>query len=262
MVKSGFARKGPRSKGFDSSILKEMMNSTSHLQETLGLSAPPIAIGFSTISRQPVWRKWQGGAVPAGCAFWREAMNGRSFYTVPADHYNCAVGAYTHAIGLPAERGSQLEDTLTLMVGNEYLRMEEVPGIPVLPKAPAYISYAPLAEAGFPYDIVLMAAKPMSAMLIYEAALRAGAASALDKRPGDSPGLRRSAACEQHGPDGSFARLHGEPDILPLSRLDEMYVCIPGRHWERFVSKVGEISKANCDMRDFYQDRKAQFATV
>ncbi len=40
---------------------------------------------------------------------------------------------------------------------------------------------------------------------------------------------------------------------------DEMYVCIPGRQWEAFVSKVGEIGKANCDMREFYQERKAQW---
>src|SRR5882762_4358664 len=106
-------------------------------------------------------------------------MNGRAFYTVPADHYNCAVGAHTHAISLPPERGSQLEDTVKFMVLKEYLRMEEVPGIPTLEKSPAYISYAPIDAAPFRPDLVLIAAKPSAAMLIYETALRAGAGAAL-----------------------------------------------------------------------------------
>jgi uncharacterized protein (DUF169 family) len=236
-----------------------MIHSTSYLQETLGLSAPPIAIGFS--DQPPAGlEKWQGGAVPAGCAFWREALNGRSFYTVPADHYNCAVGAYTHAIGLPAERGSQLEDTLNLMVSSEYLLMKEVPGIPVLPKTPAYISYAPVAEADFPYDVVLMAAKPMSAMLIYEAALRFGAASALTNALG-RPACAVLPLATNTGVTALSLGCMGNRTFAALP-ADEMYVCIPGRHWEGFVSKVGEISNANCDMREFYQERKAQFATA
>jgi len=236
-----------------------MTNTASHLQEALGLSAPPIAIGFS--DRPPDGlEKWQGGAVPAGCAFWREALNGRSFYTVPADHYNCAVGAYTHAIGLPAERGSQLEDTVNLMVAKEYLRMEEVPGIPALPKTPAYISYAPVEEDRFPYDVVLMAAKPMSAMLIYEAALRAGAGTALTNALG-RPACAVLPLANNTGMASLSLGCMGNRTFAALP-AEEMYVCIPGRHWEAFVSKVGEINKANCDMREFYQNRKAEFSTT
>ena len=47
---------------------------------------------------------WSGGPAPSGCTFWQKAQQGQTFYTVPADHYNCAVGAYTHKISLPAER--------------------------------------------------------------------------------------------------------------------------------------------------------------
>jgi uncharacterized protein (DUF169 family) len=63
--------------------------------------------------------------------------------------------------------------------------MAEVPGIPVLPKQPEFIAYAPATEANFAPDVVLIAAKPASAMLIYEAALRAGdALSQTLGRPG------------------------------------------------------------------------------
>src|SRR5258707_234997 len=148
-----------------------------------GLSAPPIAIGFS--DEPPAGLEpWQGGPVPAGCVFWREAMKGRAVYTVSADHYNCAVGAYTHAFSLPPERGTQLEDTVKFMVLKEYLRMEEVPGIPTLEKAPAYVSYAPIDAAPFRHDLVLIAAKPLAAMLIYETALRAGSGAALSNTLG------------------------------------------------------------------------------
>src|SRR5207253_4750976 len=132
-----------------------------------------IAIGFCQEPPTGL-EKWQGGAVPAGCVFWREALKGRSFYTVLSDHYNCAVGAYTHSIPLPAERGSQLEETVTFMVTKEYLRMEEVAGIPTLEKALGYVAYAPVDQAPFRPDLVLIAAKPAAAMLIYETALRSG----------------------------------------------------------------------------------------
>jgi uncharacterized protein (DUF169 family) len=232
------------------------MNYTSSLQVTLGLSAPPIAIGFSDGPPAGVER-WQGGSVPAGCVFWREAMNGRSFYTVPADHYNCAVGAYTHAIALPADRGSQLEDTVKLMVSNEYLRMEEVPGIPTLEKAPAYISYGPVETATFRRDLILMAAKPAAAMLIYESALRAGAGNAVASVLG-RPACALLPLAQKTGLTSLSLGCMGNRTFTGLPD-DEMYVCIPSGHWRAVVTKLTEINKANCDMREFYQDRKAQF---
>ncbi len=70
------------------------------------------------------------------------------------------------------------------MVFKEYLRMEDVPGIPTLEKAPAYISYAPIDAAPFRHDLVLIAAKPSAGMLIHETALRAGAGAALSNTLG------------------------------------------------------------------------------
>src|SRR5258708_9708224 len=103
----------------------------STLKQTLGISRQPTAMGFFEEAPAGL-EKWNDGAVPAGCAFWSAAMDGRSFYTVPSDHYNCAVGAYTHNIPLPAERGSALSDTIGFMVSGGYLQMAEVPMIPVV----------------------------------------------------------------------------------------------------------------------------------
>jgi hypothetical protein len=41
-----------------------------------------------------------------------------------------------------------------------------------------------------------------------------------------------------------------------------MYVAIPGRYWERLIAKLSEISKANCDMQDFYRGHQANFVGV
>src|SRR5882762_7970971 len=136
------------------------------LSEALGLGRRPVAVTFRDAPPAGVARF--AGSEPSTCSFWRLAAAGRAFYTVPSDHYNCAVGAYTHSIPLGAERGAQLEDTVKFMVMKEYLRMEEVPGIPTLEKSPSYISYGPAQDAPFRHDLILIAAKPSAAMLIYE----------------------------------------------------------------------------------------------
>lgn len=233
------------------------MNSSGRLQKILALTSPPIAIGFS--DRPPAGvERWQGGPVPAGCVFWREAMNGRRFYTESADHYNCAIGAHTHGISLPAERGSQLLETLQLMVVTEYLRMEEVPGIPTLPTTPAYIAYAPVESAGFPYDLVLIAARPASAMLIHEAALRAGAGNALANTMG-RPACAALPLAKNTGMTSLSLGCMGNRTYTGLA-AEDMYVCIPANHWESVVAGIGQIDKANGEMRAFYLERQAQFA--
>jgi len=146
--------------------------------ELLGLGKAAIAIGFFE-SPPPGVPRWEGGPVAAGCVFWEKAMSGQTFYTVPSDHYNCAVGSYTHKIPLPAERAHELNDTIVFMAQNNYVATAEVPGIPTLAKSPGAVAYGPMDGAGFKPDVVLIAAKPAQAMLIYEAAIKAGAGSAL-----------------------------------------------------------------------------------
>jgi uncharacterized protein (DUF169 family) len=229
------------------------------IQEVLNLSAAAIAIGFSDEPPAGLER-WPGGAVPAGCVFWREAMKGRRFYTVPADHYNCAVGAYTHAIHLPAERETQLDDTLKFMVLKEYLRMEEVPGIPTLEKTPAYISYAPVENAPFRHDLILIAAKPAAAMVIYETALRSGAGAALANTLG-RPACAVLPLASKTGAASLSLGCMGNRTFTGLPE-EELYVCIPGGRWASLVSKLTEIGSANSAMQQHYRNHKAQFAGV
>jgi uncharacterized protein (DUF169 family) len=222
-----------------------------NVQDALGLSKPPVAIAF--LDEPPAGLPaWDGGAVPAGCVFWREAMRGKAFYTAAADHHNCAVGAYTHGIRLP-----DLQDTVSFMVENRYIEISEVPGIPAMAKAPAYVAYAPAADAPFPADVVLVAAQPSAAMLLYEAALRAGAANALANilgRPGCAIlplASQRGAAALSFGCQGNRT-FTGLPD-------EEFYFAVPGGRWTAVVDRLREILDANAAMRQFYEARRQQF---
>jgi len=83
------------------------MRNVSSEEAILGLYKPPIAIGFFESPLAGVLRS-EGGSearsVAAGCVFWDKVMKGQTFYTIPSDHDNCAVGSYTHKFALPAER--------------------------------------------------------------------------------------------------------------------------------------------------------------
>ena len=72
------------------------------------------------------------GTEPSGCRFWRLVAAGRTLYTVPSDHFNCAVGSYTLHMDLSPERASETEQTLGKMFRVGYIRPEEVPAIPRL----------------------------------------------------------------------------------------------------------------------------------
>lgn len=227
-----------------------------HVQEALGLSKPPVAIGFFEVPPKNI-AKWDGGPAPSGCTFWREAMKGKVFYTEPADHYNCAVGAYTHGMPLPSGRAAELQDTVGFMVSNGYIDMAEVPGIPTLPKTPAYVAYAPADAAPFRPDAVLVAARPATAMLLYEAALRAGAAGALASILG-RPGCAVVPLTASTGQAALSFGCKGNRTFTGLPD-DEMYFAVPGGRWDAVTARLGEILAANRAMEGYYQDRLAQF---
>jgi len=72
----------------------------------VSLPRHPVAVSFLDSIPANV-EKFQG-TEPSGCSYWRLAAEGRVFYTVPENHFNCAVGAYTHNIALSPEREKKL----------------------------------------------------------------------------------------------------------------------------------------------------------
>src|SRR5579872_1588954 len=132
------------------------------LTNTLKLERRPVAVKF--LEKPPAGVPKFSGTMPSGCSFWKLAAEGRTFYTVPSDHYNCPVGSYTHNIPLPPDRAQELNNVLGLMVQIGYIRMEEVPEIPQLPKTPPAIVFAPLGDSPVDPDVVIFAGQPVRIM--------------------------------------------------------------------------------------------------
>jgi uncharacterized protein (DUF169 family) len=212
----------------------------------------PVAVTFR--AAPPADVPAFAGRQPSGCSFWRLAAEGRRFYTVPADHAGCAVGSYTHNIPLPPERAHELDQTLGFMVGLGYVKMEEVPGIPRLPRTPAAVVYSPLGETPGDPDVVLVAGRPGRLMVLNEAATRAGVPSRL-------PLLGRPTCMALPvALDGSAAMSLGCIGNRVYTGLDEdeLYVALPGREVPRVVAELGTITAANATLAGYHTRRRAE----
>ena len=221
----------------------------------LDLSRRPLAVAFRD-APPPGVRKFEGN-VPSGCSFWRIAMAGSVFYTVPGDHYNCPVGSHTHAIALPPERASEVEQTVGFMVGLGYLRMEEIPGIPRLARTPGVVVYAPLAETPVDPDVVLFAGPPGRVMLLQEAAMRAGVSVT-------APLLGRpTCAALPSALSGGVVASTGCVGNRVYTDVgdDALYVAVPGRDIARVAESLDVIVTANAALRDYHLDRRRTLAS-
>jgi uncharacterized protein (DUF169 family) len=221
----------------------------------LSLSRRPVAVGFRDAA--PGGVPAFTGTAPSGCSFWRLAASGRVFYTVPGDHYNCPIGSHTHAIPLPAPRAPELEQTLGLMAGLGYVRTEEVPGIPRLPRTPGVVVYAPLGETPVDPDVVLVAGRPGRLMLLMEAAGHAGVTT--------QPGLLGRPTCMAlpaalTGGAVASTGCIGNRVYTDLGE-DELYVVVPGRDMVRVASSLAAIISANESLATYHRDRRRALAT-
>ena len=216
----------------------------------------PVAVAFLAATPQGVPRF--EGSEPSGCSFWRLAAAGKTFYTLPENHFNCAVGAYTHRIPLSAEREKETEQTLRMMFDLGYVKPEEVPLIPRLEKTPEAIVYAPLGETPVTPDVVLFACKPAAAMLLGEAAARAGVRSG-------SPALGRPTcmALPASLAQGSILSLGcmGNRVYTGLGE-SEMYMVLRGADLAKVAEALGVIASANSALQIYAQGRRSKLATA
>jgi uncharacterized protein (DUF169 family) len=209
-----------------------------------------VAVGY--LDSPPAGSQRFSGTVPSGCTFWRLAARGPGFYTVPDDHLNCAIGSYTHAIDLPAARTRELEQTLSLMSGLGYLRLEEVPSIPRLPATPAFTYYAPLSHTLVDPDVVIAAGRPGPLMLLQEASARAGATSQLPLL--GRPTCMALPAALGHGSVMSSGCI-GNRVYTDLGE-DELYLMIPGRRIQDVVDALTTIVTANRALEEYHHGRR------
>jgi uncharacterized protein (DUF169 family) len=234
--------------------MADYRNTEQRVTQALGLTRRPVAVSFRDSAPAGVARF--SGSEPSGCSFWRLAGEGRTFFTVPSDHYNCAIGSHTHNIALPPDRSKELDQTLSLMTGIGYIKMEEVAGIPRLPKTPGVVIYAPLGETPVDPDVVLFAGKPGRVMLLQEAALRAGVASSLPAL--GRPTCMALPAVLAHGAVTSTGCV-GNRVYTDLGE-DELYVVIPGHALARVADEAVTIASANSRLADYHQRRREELS--
>jgi uncharacterized protein (DUF169 family) len=192
--------------------------------------------------------------VPSGCSFWRLASDGRIFFTVPGDHYNCPIGSYTHNIPLPPDRTNELGDMLGVMADIGYVRMDEVPRIPVLPKTPAVVVYAPLGDTPVDPDIVIFVCSPARLMLLQEAAISAGIAANFN-----SLGRPTCMAVPTALAGGMVVSSGCVGNRVYTDLGDgELYAALPGKDLPKLADKAGTIAAANAKLQDYHQARRHQ----
>lgn len=226
------------------------------INAAVNLPRRPVAVTFLDAAPNGISRF--DGTEPSGCSFWRLAAAGRVFYTLPENHFNCAVGAYTHNIPLSAEREKETEQTLKMMFDLGYVKPEEVPQIPRLEKSPKAIVYAPLGDAPVDPDVVLFSCKPAAAMLLNEAAGRAGVSSG-------APALGRPTcmalpASLAHGSILSLGCM-GNRVYTGLGE-DEMYIVLRGKDLAGVADALQVITTANAALQDYAKGRRTDLASV
>jgi uncharacterized protein (DUF169 family) len=222
----------------------------------LGIERRPVAIAF--LDTPPEGVEKFTGSVPSSCTFWKLAAEGRTFYTVTSDHWNCPIGSYTHNAPLPAGREPELMQTLGLMGELGYVRMEEIPGVFRLPRTPAVVVYGPLGSIPVEPSVVLFRGRPGRIMRLTEAAIRAGVISNLPLLA--RPTCMALPAAVATGTVASAGCI-GNRTYTDLGD-DEMYIAAPGAAIERLAAEVATIANANEKLAEYHEGRRQALTQI
>jgi len=217
---------------------------------SLNLQWKPVAIGF--MPAPPPYLPRVDHSLPAGCAYWKYASEGHSFYTTPEDHFNCPVGAFTHGVTLPATQKIELEGLIGTMIKLEYLQGDEVAGIPHRSEPFTIAAYAPLDHATFTPDVVIVRGNVRQLMLVSEAARSAGVFNGADILG------RPACAMIAHAADtgnavASFACIGNR--VYTNLADDELYVTIPGGALSNVLGRLEVILSANAQLETYHRQR-------
>lgn len=222
------------------------------LSALLNLPVKPVAVTFADAPPPGVAHVSKAG--PAGCAYWKQAGDGATFYTEAADHFNCPVGAHTHGVALPSDRAKELEGAVGTMVGLQYLRMEEVGALPRRTAPFRVAVYAPLADTPVPPDVVIVRGRARHIMLVAEAARAAGLAS-------DAAAMGRPACAMI---PATLARPDGVTSLGCIGNRvytglgdDELYFTIPGGRVGDVVERLETVLHANRELERYHRERRA-----
>ena len=223
------------------------------LQELLGLRLAPVAIAFRDTAPEGIPRI--ASPAPAGCGYWPLAAEGQVFYTEANDHYQCPVGAHTHGVDLPPEVAGELNGLVQNMVQMQYIKMEEIPMIPRRAGGFGVALYAPLSEAPFEPDVVLIRGSAKQLMLVAEAVQAAGVGSGGATMGRPTCAILPESLQSNHA-TASFGCI-GNRVYTGLGD-DEGYYAIPGGRLREVLAKLATIVEANRLLFQFHTERAAR----
>jgi uncharacterized protein (DUF169 family) len=228
------------------------------LVDELKLERTPVALAF--VDGPPVGVLVTRATEPAACTFWRQAEHGL-FYAAEDRHQECGVGAMTMGFEVPQDRMPAAMELIGTMVDMGYLDMAETAYLPMVTKPHQGILYGPLAVFPVEPDVALAIVTPAQGMILAEAS----ESVTLREQPG-LPTMGRPAcgavawSANQSTVTMSLgcigARTYVEvPD-------DRAIVVIPGQALDGVARKLGSLARANRDLAEFHQKKKADYAAA
>jgi uncharacterized protein (DUF169 family) len=228
------------------------MSNTSDVVKNLNLDHQPVAVGF--LAAPPNGLSHIDRPLPAGCGYWKHASDGHAFYTLPADHENCPVGAFTHGVTLSEAKTQELQSLVGTMVDLKYLKPEEIPSIPHRRAPTQIVAYAPLALASFAPDVIIFRGNPRQIMLVSEAARAAGVFDS-----GAALGRPACAMIPQTMTAGAGLASVGCIGNRVYAELgdNELYFAVPGDVMPRVLEQLEVIVTANTALEAFHRQRAA-----
>jgi uncharacterized protein (DUF169 family) len=218
----------------------------------LRLNRSPVAVGFLAVPPPGLPRVER--PLPAGCSYWKEASEGHAFYTTPEDHENCPVGAFTHGVTLSSDKAAELQSLVGTMIQLQYLRSEDVSGIPHRVARMQVAAYAPLADAAFDPDLVIFRGNARQIMLLSEAARAAGSfeSSAAMGRPACAMIPQTTGTASSVASVGCI----GNRVYTELGD-DELYFSVPGPALPQVLEQLTVMLDANAALEQFHKQRAA-----
>lgn len=218
----------------------------------INLARRPVAVGF--LASAPVGMARIERPAAAGCGYWKLASEGQAFYTAADDHQNCPIGAYTHGVALSPAKAEELQSLMGTMIQLQYLKSEEIPGIPHRTAPMQVAAYAPADEATFAADVVIFGGNARQIMLLSEAARAAGAFET-----GTTMGRPACAMLPQAISSASSVASVGCIGNRVYTGLDdeEMYLTVPAPSLGAMLEKLDTIINANVELEKFHRQRAA-----
>ena len=216
------------------------------LRETVGISKRPVAVTFLTSPPQGV-PKFAGKA-PSGCSFFGIASGGMTFYTVPADHYNCSVGCYSCNLPLPPGHAEELEKSLQILSDSGSIQLNDIRSVPRTAENPQVVVYSPLGDTPVGPDIAVLMVRPLQAMVLQEAASRRRIK--IHVAPFGKPTcmlfhkVLMETAITSAGCMGNR--------VYNALGDDEFYMLIPGKLLPKITDEIQLIATANTKLAEYY----------